>query len=75
MFFINLLIGVIKSNSNKEIINTNKDEIIEEAKYLVSQGYQEIVLTGIHVGGYGRDIEGVEVSIFLREKEVCFASL
>jgi len=31
------------------------DNILEEAKYLVKQGYKEIVLTGIHVGGYGRD--------------------
>lgn len=31
------------------------ENIIEEAKYLVSQGYKEIILTGIHVGGYGRD--------------------
>ena len=32
-------------------------EIIEEAKYLVSKGYKEIVLTGIHIGGYGKDLE------------------
>lgn len=31
------------------------ENVIEEAKYLVSQGYKEIILTGIHVGGYGRD--------------------
>ena len=33
-----------------------KANVIEEAKYLISQGYQEIVLTGIHVGGYGQDL-------------------
>ena len=32
----------------------NKDDILKEANYIVSQGYQEIVLTGIHVGGYGK---------------------
>jgi threonylcarbamoyladenosine tRNA methylthiotransferase MtaB len=33
-------------------------KIIEEAKMLVSMGYKEIVLTGIHVGGYGKDLNG-----------------
>ena len=33
------------------------EQIIEEAKYLVKQGYKEIVLTGIHIGGYGKDLE------------------
>ena len=31
------------------------ENIIEETKYLISKGYKEIILTGIHVGGYGRD--------------------
>ena len=35
----------------------NKDDILAEAKYIVSQGYKEIVLTGIHVGGYGKNSE------------------
>ena len=30
--------------------------ILEEAKELVAKGYKEIVLTGIHVGMYGKDI-------------------
>lgn len=30
--------------------------IIKEAKELVEKGYQEIVLTGIHIGKYGKDI-------------------
>ena len=34
------------------------ENVIEEAKYLVSQGYKEIILTGIHVGGYGKDLDG-----------------
>ena len=33
------------------------ENVVEEAKYLISQGYKEIILTGIHVGGYGRDME------------------
>ncbi len=32
------------------------DLVIEEVNYLVRSGYQEIVLTGIHTGNYGSDI-------------------
>jgi len=31
--------------------------VLEEARLLVNKGYQEIVLTGIHTGGYGTDLE------------------
>ena len=41
------------------IRSRSKDEIIEEARTLVSNGYKEIVLTGIHTGGYGTDLEDV----------------
>ncbi len=34
-----------------------KDKVIEEITTLVNAGYQEIVLTGIHTGNYGVDIE------------------
>ena len=33
-----------------------KVNVIKEAEYLIAQGYQEIILTGIHVGGYGQDL-------------------
>ena len=39
-----------------------KENVIEEAKYLVSKGYQEIVLSGIHVGGYGQDLGDISFS-------------
>lgn len=32
------------------------DDIICQVKSLVSAGFQEIVLTGIHIGGYGADL-------------------
>ena len=32
------------------------DEISQEVKLLASEGYQEIVLTGIHLASYGRDL-------------------
>lgn len=33
----------------------DKDKVIEEINTLVNNGYQEIVLTGIHTGHYGED--------------------
>ena len=40
----------------------NKENVIQEAEYLVKQGYQEIVLSGIHVGGYGQDLRDTSFS-------------
>lgn len=34
-----------------------KESVLEEANELVQNGYKEIVLTGIHTGGYGTDLE------------------
>ena len=45
----------------------DKESIIEEAKYLINEGYKEIVLTAIHLGGYGRDLEGVSFSSLVEE--------
>ncbi len=39
------------------ICSRNIEEIYEEAKVLASNGYKEVVLTGIHVASYGRDDE------------------
>ena len=44
-----------------------KENVINEAKYLVKQGYQEIVLSGIHVGGYGQDLENCSFSSLVEE--------
>lgn len=33
------------------------DQVIDEARVLLADGYQEIVLTGIHLGSYGRDLQ------------------
>ena len=40
----------------------SKENVIKEATYLVEQGYQEIVLSGIHVGGYGQDLKDCSFS-------------
>jgi len=45
----------------------NSKSVIDEAKELVSNGYQEIVLTGIHTGGYGSDLEDYSLFDLLSE--------
>ncbi|MDD3422310.1 MAG: tRNA (N(6)-L-threonylcarbamoyladenosine(37)-C(2))-methylthiotransferase MtaB [Bacilli bacterium] len=39
------------------IRSRDKDIILKEAQTLVDQGFQELVLTGIHTAGYGLDLE------------------
>ncbi len=34
-----------------------EDKVIEEVKSLIENGYKEIVLTGIHTGSYGTDLD------------------
>jgi threonylcarbamoyladenosine tRNA methylthiotransferase MtaB len=36
-------------------------DVVDEVQRLGADGYQEIVLTGVHLGGYGRDL-GVDLS-------------
>ena len=45
----------------------NKENVLKEASYLVEQGYQEIVLSGIHVGGYGQDLKDCSFSSLVKE--------
>lgn len=49
-----------------------KDSVINEAKLLVEKGYKEIVLTGIHTGGYGIDLDNYNFDDLLEDilKEV-----
>ncbi len=35
----------------------DKESILDEARHLVQNNYHEIVLTGIHTGGYGSDLD------------------
>ncbi|MEY4479846.1 MAG: hypothetical protein RLZZ267_524, partial [Bacillota bacterium] len=39
--------------------------VLEQAKMLVEAGYKEIVLTGIHTGGYGDDLENYDLTDLL----------
>ena len=45
----------------------SKEDVITEAKHLIEKGYSEIILTGIHVGGYGQDLQGVSFSSLVDE--------
>ncbi|MGG0716435.1 tRNA (N(6)-L-threonylcarbamoyladenosine(37)-C(2))-methylthiotransferase MtaB [Robertmurraya massiliosenegalensis] len=44
-------------------------EVIRQAQQLVDAGYQEIVLTGIHTGGYGEDMKDYNLASLLRDLE------
>lgn len=41
------------------------ESVVEQAKQLVAAGYKEIVLTGIHTGGYGDDLENYRLANLL----------
>jgi len=41
------------------------ESVLEQARQLVGAGYKEIVLTGIHTGGYGDDLENYRLSDLL----------
>ncbi len=45
------------------------EEVIRQAQQLVDAGYQEIVLTGIHTGGYGEDLKEYNLARLLRDLE------
>lgn len=55
--------GRIRSRSLKDIRN--------EIPKLAACGYKEIVLTGIHLSSYGRDMKDTEVSLIDAIREVC----
>ncbi|MDV6377951.1 tRNA (N(6)-L-threonylcarbamoyladenosine(37)-C(2))-methylthiotransferase MtaB [Sporosarcina sp. GW1-11] len=44
-------------------------EVIRQAQQLVDAGYLEIVLTGIHTGGYGEDLKEYNLARLLRDLE------
>ncbi|MEH7384059.1 tRNA (N(6)-L-threonylcarbamoyladenosine(37)-C(2))-methylthiotransferase MtaB [Bacillus sp. JJ1521] len=45
------------------------EEVIKQAQQLVNAGYKEIVLTGIHTGGYGEDMKDYNLAALLRDLE------
>jgi threonylcarbamoyladenosine tRNA methylthiotransferase MtaB len=44
-------------------------EVIRQAQQLVDAGYKEIVLTGIHTGGYGEDMKDYNLAALLHDLE------
>lgn len=44
-------------------------EVIRQAQQLVDAGYREIILTGIHTGGYGEDLKDYNLASLLRDLE------
>ncbi|WP_256760176.1 tRNA (N(6)-L-threonylcarbamoyladenosine(37)-C(2))-methylthiotransferase MtaB [Cohnella sp. WQ 127256] len=43
------------------------ESVLEQAHQLVASGYKEIVLTGIHTGGYGDDLENYRLANLLSD--------
>ncbi|KOS61977.1 tRNA (N(6)-L-threonylcarbamoyladenosine(37)-C(2))-methylthiotransferase MtaB [Lysinibacillus agricola] len=53
--------GLMRSRDPQEVLN--------QAQQLVDAGYLEIVLTGIHTGGYGQDLKDYNLAQLLRDLE------
>ena len=52
------------------LVRSRKPEsVIRQARRLADAGYHEIVLTGIHTGGYGEDLEDYTLADLLTELE------
>ncbi|GGJ09321.1 tRNA (N(6)-L-threonylcarbamoyladenosine(37)-C(2))-methylthiotransferase MtaB [Alicyclobacillus cellulosilyticus] len=52
------------------LIRSRKPEkVIAQARKLAAAGYREIVLTGIHTGGYGADLDGYRLAHLLADLE------
>lgn len=51
------------------------EEVIRQAQQLVDAGYKEIVLTGIHTGGYGEDMKDYNLAALLRDLEATVKGL
>lgn len=45
------------------------EQVVKQAQQLVDAGYKEIVLTGIHTGGYGQDLKDYNLAMLLRDLE------
>ncbi|RAU94203.1 tRNA (N(6)-L-threonylcarbamoyladenosine(37)-C(2))-methylthiotransferase MtaB [Paenibacillus sp. YN15] len=53
---------------SRGLLRSRKPEsVLAQARQLVETGYQEIVLAGIHTGGYGEDLDGYSLAMLLRD--------
>ena len=55
--------------SRGRVRSKDKDTVIKEITNLVNSGHKEIVLTGIHTGHYGSDLDNYSFSKLLKEIE------
>lgn len=53
----------------------NPEDVVKQAQQLVNAGYKEIVLTGIHTGGYGADMKEYNLAMLLHDLEQQVAGL
>lgn len=51
------------------IRSKSKEDVLEEVRELVKNGYKEVVLTGIHTGHYGYDLKNYDFSDLLIDLE------
>lgn len=53
---------------SRGLMRSRKPEnVLQQALQLVEAGYEEIVLTGIHTGGYGEDLDQYKLASLLRD--------
>ena len=57
------LIPLVRGRSRSR----HKDDIIQEAQKMIENGYQEIVLTGVDVSSYGKDLENETLASLINE--------
>lgn len=50
-----------------DVRSKNHDDVLEEINLLVAHGHKEIVLTGIHTGHYGSDLDNYDFADLLNE--------
>ncbi len=53
-----------------KVRSRSMDSILEEVNKLVSNGYKEFVLTGIHVASYGKDLKDEQITLLSVIKEI-----
>ncbi|MBI3288140.1 MAG: GTP-binding protein, partial [Elusimicrobia bacterium] len=55
ILLIRVVDGTIKKGVRVKFFSTGTEAIVEEVEELVMRGCREVVLTGVQIGGYGRD--------------------
>ncbi|MGL4911172.1 MAG: tRNA (N(6)-L-threonylcarbamoyladenosine(37)-C(2))-methylthiotransferase MtaB [Romboutsia sp.] len=53
-----------------KVRSRSSESILEEVKKLAANGYKEVVLTGIHVASYGKDLKDEQITLLNVIKEI-----